>query len=89
MIVVREANGILRKADDHEREKILQVYYPKEGNALHIPAMFEPANLEVDSILNLKITKRVLSCRSREHMSMDIFICLWTINFFLYKKKKK
>ena len=47
MVVVREANGTLRKADFQEREKVLEVYYPKPGKSLAIPPMFEPANLEV------------------------------------------
>jgi small subunit ribosomal protein S22 len=47
MVVVREANGTLRKADFQEREKVLEVYYPKPGRSLAIPPMFEPANLEV------------------------------------------
>lgn len=46
MIVVREANGTLRKADYPEREKVLQVYYPKEGKTNYVPSMFQPDNLE-------------------------------------------
>jgi hypothetical protein len=47
MIVVRESNGTLRKADHSEREKMLQVYFPKEGKSNYVPKMFEALNLEV------------------------------------------
>lgn len=47
MIVVREPNGVLRKADDCEREKMLQVYFPKSGKSNYIPQMFNPIQLEV------------------------------------------
>jgi small subunit ribosomal protein S22 len=50
LIVVRESNGILRKADHPEREKMLQVYFPKEGKSNYVPKMFEALNLEVNKI---------------------------------------
>ena len=31
-----------------EREKMLQVYFPKEGKSNYVPVMFNPANLEVE-----------------------------------------
>jgi small subunit ribosomal protein S22 len=46
MCVVREPNGILRKADFNEREKLLQVYFPVEGKSAYVPKMFEPLNME-------------------------------------------
>ncbi len=48
MVVVREANGVLRKASDLEREKMFQVYFPKEGKPNHMPSMFNQTNLEVN-----------------------------------------
>lgn len=47
MIVVRETNGVLRKADYSEREKMLQVYFPQKGKSNNVPHMFESKNLEV------------------------------------------
>lgn len=46
MIVVRESNGLLRKAINDEREKMLQVYFPRNGKVAHVPAMFTPLQLE-------------------------------------------
>lgn len=46
MVAVREPNGILRKADYDEREKMLQIYFPKNGKPNHTPKMFEQINLE-------------------------------------------
>ncbi len=46
-IVVRETNGVLRKANQNEREKMIQVYYPKPGKPSYIPEMFNPLRLEV------------------------------------------
>ena len=53
MIVVRESNGTLRKADHSEREKMLQVYFPKEGKSNYVPKMFEALNLEVKNFKSL------------------------------------
>ena len=53
MIVVREANGVLRKADFDEREKMLQIYFPKFGKPNHVPKMFDPLHLEVTMICKL------------------------------------
>ncbi|CAF0869096.1 unnamed protein product [Brachionus calyciflorus] len=46
MIVVRESNGTLRKADHGEKEKMLQVYFPEQGRTNYIPPMFSSKNLE-------------------------------------------
>ena len=51
MVIVREPNGILRKANDDEHEKMLQVYFPKEGKPNYVPKMFEQTNLEVKNFL--------------------------------------
>ena len=48
MVVVRESNGLLRKADHDEREKMLQVYFPRLKKTMHAPQLFKPLNLEVN-----------------------------------------
>ena len=55
MIVIRESNGVLRKADHPEREKILQVYFPKKGKSNYVPKIFEPEHLEVNFYYDLFI----------------------------------
>jgi small subunit ribosomal protein S22 len=47
MVLVREPTGVLRKASHEEHEKMLQVYFPKEGKPNYVPSMFQSANLEV------------------------------------------
>ena len=47
MVAVREHTGILRYPYHHEREKMLQVYFPKSGKPNYIPFMFDQTQLEV------------------------------------------
>ncbi|XP_042313960.1 28S ribosomal protein S22, mitochondrial [Sceloporus undulatus] len=44
-IVVRETNGILRKATWEERDRMIQIYFPKEGRKLNPPLLFKDENL--------------------------------------------
>lgn len=46
-IVIREQNGTLRKATWEERDRLLQVYFPKEGRKLTAPPVFKEENLKV------------------------------------------
>ncbi|XP_029629501.1 28S ribosomal protein S22, mitochondrial [Salmo trutta] len=46
-IVIREPTGTLRKASWEERDRILQVYFPKEGRRLTAPPVFKEENLKV------------------------------------------
>jgi len=45
--VVREPNGILRKANEDERHAVNQIYFPQSGRELKHPAMFDDNNLKV------------------------------------------
>ncbi|XP_069549024.1 small ribosomal subunit protein mS22 [Brachyistius frenatus] len=46
-IVVREPNGTLRKATWDERDRLIQVYFPKEGRKLTAPLIFKEENLKM------------------------------------------
>ncbi|XP_036412553.1 28S ribosomal protein S22, mitochondrial [Colossoma macropomum] len=46
-IVVREPSGTLRKATWEERDRIIQVYFPKNGRKLTAPPIFKEENLKV------------------------------------------
>ncbi|XP_029571553.1 28S ribosomal protein S22, mitochondrial [Salmo trutta] len=46
-IVIREPTGTLRKASWEERDRILQVYFPKEGRRLTAPPVFKEENLKM------------------------------------------
>ncbi len=46
-IAVREPNGTLRKATWEERDRLIQVYFPKEGRKLTTPLIFKEENLKV------------------------------------------
>ncbi|XP_071109138.1 small ribosomal subunit protein mS22-like [Haliotis cracherodii] len=52
LIVVRDPSGTLRKASWEERDKINQIYNPREGRMLVMPQMFLEKNLE--NLLNRK-----------------------------------
>uniref|UniRef100_A0A8D0G6E0 Mitochondrial ribosomal protein S22 n=1 Tax=Sphenodon punctatus TaxID=8508 RepID=A0A8D0G6E0_SPHPU len=59
-IVVRETNGILRKASWEERDRMIQVFFPKEGRKIVPPPVFKDENLTAvyrrdhhEDILNL------------------------------------
>jgi len=40
LIVVREPDGVLREAEWEERDRVNQIYFPKEGRKMETPAMF-------------------------------------------------
>lgn len=46
-IVVREPSGTLRKATWNERDRLIQVYFPKEGRKITPPPIFKEENLRV------------------------------------------
>lgn len=59
-IVVREPTGTLRKASWEERDRLIQVYFPKEGRKLTAPLIFKEENLKMvfsqdrhEDVLNL------------------------------------
>ncbi|XP_072249093.1 small ribosomal subunit protein mS22 [Leuresthes tenuis] len=59
-IVVREPDGTLRKATWEERDRLVQVYFPKEGRKLTAPLIFKEENLKMvfsqdrhEDVLNL------------------------------------
>ncbi|XP_075999742.1 small ribosomal subunit protein mS22 [Genypterus blacodes] len=45
-IVVREPSGTLRKASWEERDRLIQVYFPKEGRKIRPPLIFKEENLK-------------------------------------------
>lgn len=52
-IVVREPDGILRKATWEERDRLIQVYFPKEGRKISAPLVFKEENLKVGRVWQL------------------------------------
>uniref|UniRef100_A0ABK0LA12 Mitochondrial ribosomal protein S22 n=1 Tax=Rattus norvegicus TaxID=10116 RepID=A0ABK0LA12_RAT len=46
-IVVREPSGTLRKASWEERDRVIQIYFPKEGRRVLPPVIFKDENLKV------------------------------------------
>lgn len=47
MIVVREADGLLREADREERHRTNQIFYPVEERHMDMPPMFQEEHLTV------------------------------------------
>ncbi|TSP46808.1 28S ribosomal protein S22, mitochondrial [Bagarius yarrelli] len=56
-IVVREPSGVLRKASWEERDRLVQVYFPKEGRRLMAPPIFKEKNLKVHMLTYEDIEK--------------------------------
>lgn len=48
-IVVREPNGVLRKATWEERDRMIQIFFPKEGRRVIPPVVFKDEHLVVRS----------------------------------------
>nr|XP_061797850.1 small ribosomal subunit protein mS22-like [Nerophis lumbriciformis] len=46
-IVVRETDGTLRKATWEERDRLIQVYFPKDGRKIAPPLLFNDENLKM------------------------------------------
>jgi len=46
LIVTRDPDGTLRQASPAQRDRLNQIYFPKEGRKVNCPPMFEPENLE-------------------------------------------
>ncbi|XP_077205068.1 small ribosomal subunit protein mS22 [Paroedura picta] len=44
-IVVRETNGVLRKASWEERDRMIQIFFPREGREITAPPVFKDENL--------------------------------------------
>ncbi|KFP25600.1 hypothetical protein N325_04792, partial [Colius striatus] len=44
-IVVREPNGVLRKATWEERDRMIQIFFPKEGRRVIPPVLFKDEHL--------------------------------------------
>ncbi|KAJ1163537.1 hypothetical protein NDU88_003995 [Pleurodeles waltl] len=63
-IVVREPNGQLRKATWEERDRMIQVYFPREGRRISPPQIFQEESLltvfrldQHEHVLNLTLTQ--------------------------------
>ncbi|NP_001279229.1 28S ribosomal protein S22, mitochondrial [Callorhinchus milii] len=46
-IVVREPNGVLRKATWEERDRMIQLYFPREGRRIVPPPIFKSENISI------------------------------------------
>ncbi|XP_015267474.1 PREDICTED: 28S ribosomal protein S22, mitochondrial [Gekko japonicus] len=44
-VVVRETNGLLRKATWEERDRMIQIFFPREGREIASPPLFKDENL--------------------------------------------
>jgi hypothetical protein len=52
MIVVRDTNGVLRKATCQERYRMNETYFPQPGKSIRMPHMFEKEYLKVNPSFN-------------------------------------
>uniref|UniRef100_A0ACB8FBA1 Uncharacterized protein n=1 Tax=Sphaerodactylus townsendi TaxID=933632 RepID=A0ACB8FBA1_9SAUR len=49
-IVVRETNGVLRKATWEERDRMIQIFFPREGREINPPPLFKNENLMEEGV---------------------------------------
>lgn len=47
IIVVREPDGSLRTSSWEEKDRVNQIYFPREGRRHYTPQMFDPEQLEI------------------------------------------
>lgn len=66
-IVIREPNGILRKANWKERDRLVQTYYPKPHRKIVPPSLLRSENLMVHtlvpSLLHAVLGRMAVDCR--------------------------
>ena len=60
IIVAREPDGTLREAKGSERDRMNQIYFPKEGRYLKTPILFEPKVLEEVSSIKVRSQIKML-----------------------------
>jgi hypothetical protein len=66
MIVVRDPNGVLRKAMREERYRINETYFPQPGRSIRMPHMFEKEYLKVSpsvkKLIILIFFQKLINC---------------------------
>lgn len=69
---MREPSGVLRKASWEERDRLIQVYFPREGRKLTASPIFKEENLKVqqktlvvDFSVTFSVTPNLCSCLGR------------------------
>ena len=87
LIVVREVNGILRRASREERNRMNQMFYPKSERLHYFPNMFEEKHLE--EVLSRKEYKFILdrACLQFEPDDMEFHRILNTTFNFINDQK--
>lgn len=67
MIVVRDLNGVLRKATREESYRINETYFPQPGRSIRMPHMFEKEYLKVSPSFNRADNFNLLSKTDKLH----------------------
>jgi hypothetical protein len=75
MVVVRDLNGVLRKATREERYRINETYFPTPGKSIRIPHMFEKEYLKVSPSINSVNNFNLLSKTDQLHVSHVLSYC--------------
>lgn len=76
MIVVRDLNGVMRKATREERYRINETYFPKPGRSIRMPHMFEKECLKVSLSMDRVSNFNLLSKTDKLHaVSHVLYYC--------------
>ncbi|XP_035697584.1 28S ribosomal protein S22, mitochondrial-like isoform X1 [Branchiostoma floridae] len=70
-IVVRELDGVLRRATWEERDRLLQVYFPKEGRRIRPPPLFQEDHMNIVLEADRHVDLLDLCCIQFEPDSQD------------------
>lgn len=60
MAVVRESDGLLRRAFDHERSRLIRTFYPQPFRNVEFPKIFSQPYIEVSILVSLTILRYAL-----------------------------
>lgn len=75
-IVVRDLNGMLRKATREERYRINETYFPQPGRSIRMPHMFEKEYLKVSPSFGRVNNFNLLSKTDKLHViSHVLYYC--------------
>ncbi|KFQ13400.1 hypothetical protein N330_02540, partial [Leptosomus discolor] len=85
-IVVREPNGILRKATWEERDRMIQIFFPKEGRRVIPPVLFKDEHLVTmfqqdrhEDILNMCIAQ--FEPDSPDYIRVKVYESQWCAKY--------
>ncbi|KFP88149.1 hypothetical protein N310_08751, partial [Acanthisitta chloris] len=89
-IVVREPNGVLRKATWEERDRMIQIFFPKEGRRVIPPVLFKDEHLgnvfqqdRHEDLLNMCIAQFEPDSSDYIRVMTEVYGSLWCAKYLI------